>query len=127
MTSAHLYFVSCIISFFFFSSRRRHTRWPRDWSSDVCSSDLVICVGQATKIVPYLTDMPKTYEVTCALGIATETEDAYGDIIAKTTIDEPPTLDAIKHGLRQFIGDIKQTPPMYSAMSVRDKRLYEYA
>src|SRR5690625_4124916 len=47
---------------------------------------LVICVGQATKIVPYLTDMPKTYEVTCALGIATETEDAYGDIIAETKI-----------------------------------------
>src|SRR5215510_483950 len=31
--------------FFFFSSRRRHTRWPRDWSSDVCSSDLVACLG----------------------------------------------------------------------------------
>src|SRR5439155_14136069 len=32
--------IPCILFFFFFSSRRRHTRWPRDWSSDVCSSDL---------------------------------------------------------------------------------------
>src|SRR5207253_4506547 len=41
----NLNFLSCY--FFFFSSRRRHTRWPRDWSSDVCSSDLgVLCHGQ---------------------------------------------------------------------------------
>lgn len=88
---------------------------------------LVICVGQATKIVPYLTDMAKTYEVTCALGTATETEDAYGDVIDEVTIDAPPSLDAIKHALRQFIGNIKQTPPMYSAVRVKGKRLYEYA
>src|SRR6266508_4341629 len=37
--------------FFFFSSRRRHTRWPRDWSSDVCSSDLVLGVVQETRVV----------------------------------------------------------------------------
>ena len=88
---------------------------------------LVICVGQATKIVPYLTDMAKTYEVTCALGTATETEDAYGDVIDEVTIDAPPSLDTIKHALRQFIGNIKQTPPMYSAVRVNGKRLYEYA
>src|SRR5437870_10183623 len=35
------YFIYVFFFFFFFSSRRRHTRWPRDWSSDVCSSDLV--------------------------------------------------------------------------------------
>src|SRR5439155_1793364 len=38
----HLTTSLCLFSFFFFSSRRRHTRWPRDWSSDVCSSDLVL-------------------------------------------------------------------------------------
>src|SRR5439155_9040095 len=36
---------------FFFSSRRRHTRWPRDWSSDVCSSDLSACAGTAAAVV----------------------------------------------------------------------------
>lgn len=88
---------------------------------------LIVCVGQATKLVPYLTDMPKTYDVTCALGIATETEDAHGDIIAEATIDTPPSLDDIKHVLKHFTGDIKQTPPMYSAVRVKGKRLYEYA
>src|SRR5439155_8374532 len=38
------------ISFFFFSSRRRHTRWPRDWSSDVCSSDLVFAREERTRL-----------------------------------------------------------------------------
>src|SRR5207253_7299951 len=39
----------CLFFFFFFSSRRRHTRWPRDWSSDVCSSDLILCDGDQAR------------------------------------------------------------------------------
>src|SRR5207253_8552756 len=40
----------CSLSLFFFSSRRRHTRWPRDWSSDVCSSDLLLTGGSRTAL-----------------------------------------------------------------------------
>src|SRR5439155_15964398 len=40
----------CFISFFFFSSRRRHTRWPRDWSSDVCSSDLAVAADAGHRV-----------------------------------------------------------------------------
>lgn len=88
---------------------------------------LVLCVGQATKVVPYLTDMPKTYNVTCSIGMATETEDAHGKVIEQVNIDEPPNLDEIRRTLQQFIGEITQTPPMYSAVRVKGKRLYEYA
>lgn len=91
------------------------------------SGVLVLCVGQATKIVPYLTDMPKTYHVTCSLGITTETEDAYGEVIEEMNIIPPPTFDDIAHVVKQFVGDITQIPPMYSAVRVKGKRLYEYA
>src|SRR5439155_12498901 len=43
---------STLLFFFFFSSRRRHTRWPRDWSSDVCSSDLTLALGPSKGRVP---------------------------------------------------------------------------
>src|SRR5439155_11817396 len=48
-TTSLIYHILIHFFFFFFSSRRRHTRWPRDWSSDVCSSDLL-----STPIAPYL-------------------------------------------------------------------------
>src|SRR5215510_16571455 len=50
------------VCFFFFSSRRRHTRWPRDWSSDVCSSDLLALVGLMAATVGLVTQlMPRTF------------------------------------------------------------------
>src|SRR6266508_1398736 len=55
MSSYHLYTIWHRWSLFFFSSRRRHTRWPRDWSSDVCSSDLA---PQAQ----YLPSQPRRFE-----------------------------------------------------------------
>src|SRR5690625_7596367 len=47
----------CMVFFFFFSSRRRHTRWPRDWSSDVCSSDLLDAVAKGIIANPNCTTM----------------------------------------------------------------------
>src|SRR5690625_7228615 len=59
--------------FFFFSSRRRHTRWPRDWSSDVCSSDLVEA-GKITGIIAWHTDRlhRRTVELEEFVGVAEE-------------------------------------------------------
>lgn len=88
---------------------------------------LPICIGKATKIVPYLMDTTKTYIAEVTLGIATETEDAHGKIIEQVDINEPPTVDKIDTTLQSFMGKITQIPPMYSAVKVKGKRLYEYA
>src|SRR5690625_1058434 len=88
---------------------------------------LVICVGQATKVVPFLTAMNKTYIAECSLGKATETEDAHGEVIEEKTLKHPPSSQDIEDVLKLFRGEISQTPPMYSAVRVNGKRLYEYA
>lgn len=88
---------------------------------------LVICVGQATKVVPFLTAMNKTYIATCSLGEATETEDAYGKVVESKQVVQPPSQAEIEHVLQCFRGEITQIPPMYSAVRVKGKRLYEYA
>src|SRR5690625_1239531 len=88
---------------------------------------LVVCIGEATKIVSYLTSMKKTYIAECSLGIATETEDADGQVIEHQEITSSISKQRIDHVLQSFTGEIIQVPPMYSAVRVNGKRLYEYA
>lgn len=88
---------------------------------------LPICVGQATKIVPFLTDTNKTYVAEVTLGTATETEDATGDVVETKQLTTTPKVQNIKTVLKSFVGEIQQTPPMYSAVRVNGKKLYEYA
>ncbi|SFE38181.1 tRNA pseudouridine synthase B [Alteribacillus iranensis] len=88
---------------------------------------LPICVGRATKVVEYVTDMPKEYEAEVTLGVSTTTEDASGEVIAEKDI--PPTLskENIVVTLHKFKGKQSQVPPMYSAVKINGKKLYEYA
>lgn len=88
---------------------------------------LPICIGQATKIVQFLTDTKKTYVAELKLGSATETEDSYGEIIEEVEVDEIPSQQVIENVLQSFKGEIIQVPPMYSAVKVAGKKLYEYA
>ncbi|HEX6593941.1 MAG TPA: tRNA pseudouridine(55) synthase TruB [Bacillota bacterium] len=88
---------------------------------------LPICIGQATKIVPFLMDTDKTYITEMKLGIATETEDQQGKVIAEKEVNNPPSQQEIENVLQSFQGTITQVPPMYSAVKVKGKRLYEYA
>ncbi|MDL4840108.1 tRNA pseudouridine(55) synthase TruB [Aquibacillus rhizosphaerae] len=88
---------------------------------------LPICIGQATKVVPYLTDTQKTYIAEITLGVSTETEDSHGDIVEKREVTEDFDREYIDTILKQFKGPIMQTPPMYSAVKVNGKKLYEYA
>ncbi|MEN2464529.1 tRNA pseudouridine(55) synthase TruB [Ornithinibacillus sp. FSL M8-0202] len=88
---------------------------------------LPICIGQATKIVQFLTDTTKVYVAELSLGVATETEDAHGKIIEKVSVEQFPSKQEIKNVLQSFKGEILQVPPMYSAVKVRGKKLYEYA
>ena len=86
---------------------------------------LAIALGEATKTVPYITDALKAYEFTVRLGIATNTDDGDGEVIA--TSDLRPDDAVIKDALAAFIGDIKQVPPQFSAVKVDGERAYKRA
>ncbi|MFF2876871.1 tRNA pseudouridine(55) synthase TruB [Gottfriedia sp. NPDC057991] len=88
---------------------------------------LPICVGEATKLIPYLTDDRKKYIGEITLGFSTTTEDSHGEIIDQKKVDRVITREEILNVLNQLTGDISQTPPMYSAVKVNGKKLYEYA
>lgn len=86
---------------------------------------LAIALGEATKTVPYVTEALKSYAFTVRLGQATNTDDADGEIIAESPLR--PTDDEIKDVLGQFIGDIKQIPPQFSAVKIDGQRAYKMA
>ncbi|MFB7139512.1 tRNA pseudouridine(55) synthase TruB [Gottfriedia sp. NPDC056225] len=88
---------------------------------------LPICIGEATKLIPYLTDDRKKYIGEITLGFSTTTEDAHGEIVEQKNVDRVITREEILTVLNQLTGDIQQTPPMYSAVKVNGKKLYEYA
>lgn len=88
---------------------------------------LPICVGKATKIAEYITDAGKSYEGEVTLGFTTTTEDASGEKIEEKFVDRAIPRREIEQVLKSFIGEIEQTPPMYSAVKVNGKKLYEYA
>ena len=88
---------------------------------------LVIALGKATKLVDELQARPKRYIGSITFGFATETEDLDGAVISKINIDEPFDDAAIDAAIAHLNGAIKQVPPMFSAVKVGGKRLYEYA
>ncbi|WP_332648310.1 tRNA pseudouridine(55) synthase TruB [Lysinibacillus sp. 54212] len=88
---------------------------------------LPICIGQATRIAEYLTDAGKTYEAVVSIGRATTTEDAEGDTVEENLAPKAFSRQEILQALRQLTGEIEQTPPMFSAVKVNGKKLYEYA
>lgn len=88
---------------------------------------LPICLGQATKLAEFLTDEGKTYEAVVSIGKATTTEDREGEIVEEDTSNKTITKEQIESVLQSLTGEIEQTPPMYSAVKVNGKKLYEYA
>lgn len=86
---------------------------------------LPICLGEATKFAQHLTDENKTYVATVKFGVTTTTGDKEGDIINQ--VDCHVSRAEIEQVLPQFMGEITQVPPMYSALKVNGKPLYEYA
>lgn len=85
---------------------------------------LPICIGKATRLIEYLKD-DKAYVATVQFGSATDTYDLEGE--TTKTSDLIPSLDEIEAKLDDFRGEIEQTPPIYSAIKVNGKKLYEYA
>lgn len=86
---------------------------------------LVLAVGAATKGIQKLTKLDKTYEVTMKLGQTSTTGDEEGD---KTMVSaRQPSEEEVNQAVEQFIGDIEQTPPAYSAIKVNGQRAYKLA
>lgn len=88
---------------------------------------LPICVGNATKVVEYLMQSGKEYQGELVIGKATTTEDFDGEIIETKPVEHAISDEKISEGMAKMTGEIIQIPPMYSAVKVNGKRLYEYA
>jgi len=87
---------------------------------------LVICLGLATRLAEYVQAMRKTYRATFRLGAYSETDDADGVIVPVADARQPERSE-IEKSLREFIGEIDQRPPAYSAMKVTGERAYARA
>ncbi|MHA7963078.1 tRNA pseudouridine(55) synthase TruB [Paenibacillus sp. CAU 1782] len=87
---------------------------------------LPLCLGRSTRVVEYVQERPKAYEAVLKLGIATDTEDMTGQIIEQRPV-RALTQEEIAEVLERFQGTIQQVPPMFSAVKVDGKRLYELA
>lgn len=86
---------------------------------------LPVCIGKATKLCDLLTDKDKEYECVMLLGVTSDTLDTSGTIIDEHPV-ECSEID-VKQAVNSFIGEIDQIPPMYSALKVNGKKLYELA
>ena len=85
---------------------------------------LPICIGKSTRLIEYLAD-DKEYIATLKFGIATDSYDIDGAVIK--TSDKKVTMQEVLNALPKFRGEILQMPPIYSAIKVKGKKLYEYA
>lgn len=87
---------------------------------------LPICIGRATKIIDYIMDSEKVYEVTLKLGIRTTTYDLEGEVLEERDPSHS-TEEEILNSINSFKGEYSQIPPMYSALKQNGVRLYELA
>ncbi len=92
----------------------------------MASGVLPLCIGEATKLVQFVVEGDKTYRATVALGVRTDTYDAQGQVTARATV--PPLSRAqLEAALSKFRGTFDQLPPMFSAVKIDGKKLYEHA
>ncbi len=89
------------------------------------SGVLPMCIGKGTKLAELLTGADKQYLAEMTLGAITDTQDASGEVLKsfEVNVSEPEITDAVQF----FVGEIEQIPPMYSAIKIDGKRLYELA
>ena len=87
---------------------------------------LPVCMGKSTRVIEFLVDTAKTYRAQIELGVITDTYDASGKIVQK---NDPSaiTREQFESAFTSFLGDIEQTPPMYSAIKYRGQPLYKLA
>ncbi|GHU52272.1 tRNA pseudouridine synthase B [Clostridia bacterium] len=86
---------------------------------------LPVCVGTATKIADYIQNGDKTYRAVMRLGVTTDTEDISGTVLCEKEVSV--SEEDVRSAAAGFVGDISQTPPMYSAVKVNGQKLYKLA
>lgn len=87
---------------------------------------LPVCLGRATKVCDLLTDKDKVYEAVLLLGVSTDTQDISGKVLDEKSTDML-TDEQVCSCINGYVGEYEQTPPMYSALKVNGKKLYELA
>lgn len=88
---------------------------------------LLLCVGHATRLAEYLTGMPKSYEATIRLGVATDTHDLHGEQIGETISVDGLGEAQIVEAVRSFVGPLDQVPPQFSAKKVDGEAMHRKA
>ena len=88
---------------------------------------LPIAVGKATRMVEFMQDEGKVYEGEITIGYSTTTEDVSGEVVAETPVLSPLDEKLVDEAIASLTGPIIQIPPMYSAVKVNGRKLYEYA
>jgi len=86
---------------------------------------LPVCLGKGTKVCDLLTDKDKVYQAELLLGVETDTQDTSGTILASSEVSV--TAEQVCEVINGFVGEYDQIPPMYSALKVNGKKLYELA
>ena len=88
---------------------------------------LPIAVGKATRLIEYMQEEGKIYEGEITLGFSTTTEDVSGEVVEVTPVSPDLSQEMVDQAMADFVGQIVQIPPMYSAVKVDGRKLYEYA
>ena len=91
----------------------------------LASGMLPIALGEATKTVPYVMEGRKIYRFTVAWGAETSTDDLEGEVVARS--DKRPTEAEIRDAMQDYVGEIKQVPPAFSAVKINGERAYKLA
>ena len=86
---------------------------------------LPVCIGRATKVCDILTDKDKIYEAVMLLGVETDTQDTSGEVLKELPVNVSEKV--VREAILSFVGEYAQVPPMYSALKVNGKKLYELA
>ena len=86
---------------------------------------LPVCIGKATKVCDMILNSDKEYIAELKFGITTDTQDIFGNVLSEKRVSLGK--DEIESAVMSFVGEIEQIPPMYSAVKVGGKKLYEYA
>ncbi len=87
---------------------------------------LVVCISEATKIIPYLDEETKEYKFSVQFGVSTNTWDNTGEVVKREKVDPVP-IDDLERVLHEFRGIVKLPVPSFSAVKIKGKRLYELA
>lgn len=88
---------------------------------------LPVAVGRATRLLEYLTDHTKEYRAELVFGFSTDSGDDTGKVLERHEVFVMPSMDEIEEVLKRFRGDIKQTPPKFSAIKIDGKKAYDLA